>query len=116
MLQRIAIQPVHQFLPRVNDDGTGHGNAAEPIDSPGVQLQRGLITKFLEDVLLDRVKGALSVNEMVVENLLQRLKRFPGLLFESLVPATSQSFVVIGWAILAQVTDSGPADLFVMNQ
>ena len=60
--------------------------------------------------------GALRVDEVVVEDLLQRLERVPGLLLERLVAPPRQRLVVVGRPIFAQPADAGAPHFLVVGE
>ena len=53
VLQFVAVEPLHQFLARMDDDLARHRNAPQPIHGPRIELERALILELLQDVLLD---------------------------------------------------------------
>ena len=74
-----------------------------------------MILEFLEDVLLDLVDIALGVDEVVVEDLLQRLKRIPGLRLENEVAAFGQRGIVVSGAFFQELANARAADFFVVG-
>ena len=59
--------------------------------------------------------GSLGVDEVVVEDFLQRLERVPGLLLEDLVAPPRERLVVVGGSIFAQLADAGAPHFLVVR-
>src|SRR5690606_21530082 len=68
-----------------------------------------------QNVLLNFFDWALSVDEVIMENLLQRLQRVPRLLLENAIAALRESFVVIGRTVFGERANSGANDLVVVH-
>ena len=80
MLQLVAVEPPHQFLPRVQDDLLGQRQRAQPVVRARLQFQRALVLQLLENVGFDFFDRPFGIDEVVVIDVLQRLQRVPGLL------------------------------------
>ena len=91
------------------------GTPQQPLHGARVELERALILQLLQDVLLDLLERPLGVDEVVVEDFLERLERVPGLLLERLVAPPRQRLVVVGGPILAQLADAGAPHFLVVG-
>lgn len=71
----VAVEPLHEFLPGVDDDLTRDWDVAEPVDGPWIEFKSALVFELLEDVLLNLLDAPLRVDEMVMKDLLERPQR-----------------------------------------
>ena len=92
MFQLVAVEPLDQLLPAVDDELLGQRQRAQPLERARVQLQRALILELLEDVRLHLGDRAFGVDEVVVIELTQRGQRRPRLLLEHLIAPAHEIF------------------------
>ena len=67
----VAIEPLHQFLPGVDDNFIGHGHMPQAVHRARVEFKGALVVELLQDVLLDLVQRAVRVDEVIMEGLLE---------------------------------------------
>ena len=67
------------------DDFAGQRQSPKPVEGARVQLQRALVFEFADDVGLHFGDGRLTVNEVVVEDLLEGNQRVVGSFLEDAV-------------------------------
>ena len=115
LLEGVGVETFHHLLAGVDDDFAGDGNDAQDVVGAGVEFERALVLKLLEDVLLNSADLALGVDEVVMEDFLQRLEGLPSLLLEHAVTAFGQGGIVVGGAFLQGLADTGAKDFFVVG-
>ena len=84
--------------------------------STGVEFQRALVFQLLQNVFLHNFQRCLSIDEVIVEQLLEGYQRVVGLFFKDPVTVACQIVVKVGRAFLPQGTDSTAPDFFVVCQ
>jgi len=72
-LELVGVEALDQLLAGVEDDVAGQRQAAQAVEGARVELEGTLVLEFVEDVALDLVERALGVDEVVVEDLLERV-------------------------------------------
>src|SRR4051812_18296751 len=85
VFELVAVEALYHVLTGVHDNLARDGDAAQAVDRARIELERALILELLQNTLLDGFDRTLGVDEVVVENFLQRPQRVPGLLLERLV-------------------------------
>src|SRR5207244_11547402 len=80
----ICLRSLHDALPI-------YGNSAQPVYGSRIEFQRALVTQFLQDVLFDTFDGSLPIDEVIVEDFLERLESFPGLFLKRLIAPPRRS-------------------------
>jgi len=103
VLDLIAVKPVHQFLAGMLDDLICQRNLSEAVKCSRVELQRALVFKLADDVLLDDLDQCLGIDEVVVEDLLERDQRVVGLFLEGAVAVAGEFGIEVGGSFLLQV-------------
>ncbi len=84
----------------------GQRNVTQGVIGVGIEFERTLIFQLADDVLLDDLDARLGVDEVVVEDLLERNERIVGLLLEGPVAVACEVFVEVRLAFLPQFTDA----------
>ena len=97
------------------DDLGGQRNVAQRVVGARIEFQRTLVFQLADDVALDDVDGRLGVDEMVVEDLLERNERIIGLLLESPVAVAGELRIEIRVALFPQLADARLADFGVVG-
>ena len=106
-LHLVAIQAAHQILPGVPDDLAGQRQLAEQVEGARIEFEGALVLQLADDVLLHQLQRRLRVDEVVVEDLLQRDERVVGLLLEDLVAVARQRGVEVGGPLLPELAEPG---------
>ncbi len=112
----VSVQTTHEILTSMADDFAGQRQVAELVKSARIELEGALILQLADDVVLHQFQGCLGVDEVVVEDGLQRDERVVGLLFEDLVAVPRQRGIKVGGAFLPQLAEAGTPHLFVVRQ
>ena len=115
-LDLVGIQPAHQVLPGMTNYLAGQRQIAQLVKGARIEFQRALILQLFDDVVLHQFQRRLGVDEVVMEDRLQRDQRVVGLLFEDLVAIARQFGVEVGGTLFPEFAEPGTPDLLIVRE
>ena len=114
-LDLVAVEAAHQVLAGMPHDLAGHRQAAQHVERARIELERTLVFQLADDVFPHQLERGLGIDEVVVEDFLERHQRVVSLLFEDAVAVARQILAEVRRPFLPKLPDAGTLHLLVVR-
>ena len=115
-LHFVAVQTAHEVLTRMTHDLAGQRKVAQLVEGARIEFEGTLVLELANDVVLHQFERCLRIDEVVVEDLLERDQGVVGFLFEDLVAIARQCWIEVGGAFFPEFSETRAADLCIVRQ